>query len=219
MSDKLCNVAVAVPLRTTFTYKIPARLAAEIQVGCRVLVPFRRKFTVGVATEFVETPPAGTKLREVQKSLDIVPALNPKLLELGQWIASYYVAPIGEVYRAMLPPLTELNAQQRVVLTEAGRAAVDTALFSPSATSALKSGFSLHSNLPTALPLPTEALPLFQKLKSAKSALLLNAVIRSGVPLSDLLKFQRRGLLEIRQEVQDRKRRMQRIVAWKEAPE
>ena len=39
MTDKLCNVAVAVPLRTTFTYKISPRLAAEIQVGSRVLVP------------------------------------------------------------------------------------------------------------------------------------------------------------------------------------
>jgi primosomal protein N' (replication factor Y) (superfamily II helicase) len=218
MSDKLCNVAVAVPLRTTFTYKIPARLAAEIQVGCRVLVPFRKKSTVGVVTEFIDTPPAGARLREVQKSFDVVPALNPNLLELGQWIASYYVAPIGEVYRTMLPPLTELRAQQRVVLTEAGRAALEPTLSAPSANSASKSDFFLQSNSPTAVSLPIEALPFLQKLKSAKSALLLPAVVRSGVPLSDLLKLQRRGLLEIRQDMQDRKRRMQRIFAWKETP-
>jgi primosomal protein N' (replication factor Y) len=218
MSDKLCNVAVAVPLRTTFTYKIPARLALEVQVGGRVLVPFRKKTTVGVVTEFIDTPPPGTKLREIQKSLDLIPALNAKLLELGQWIASYYVAPIGEVYRAMLPPLTELSAAQRVVLTEAGRAALDATLSASSANSALKSDFSLQANPPTASPLPAEALPLFQKLKSAKSALLLPAAIRSGIQLPDLLKLQRRGLLEIRQEVQDRKRRMQRIFAWKETP-
>jgi primosomal protein N' (replication factor Y) (superfamily II helicase) len=218
MSDKLCNVALAVPLRTTFTYKIPDRLAAEIQIGSRVLVPFRKKSTIGVITEFIDTPPEGTKLREIQKSLDVVPALHPKLLELGQWIASYYVAPIGEVYRAMLPPLTELHAQQRVVLTEAGRAALDAAFSTPSANLALQSDFSLQANPPTASPLPTEALPFLQKLRSAKSALLLPAVIRSGVPLPDLLKLQRRGLLEIRQDVQDRKRRMQRIIAWKETP-
>ena len=215
MSDKLCNVAVAVPLRTTFTYKIPARFAAEIQTGSRVLVPFRKKSTVGVVVEFVEAPPAGTKLREIQKSLDAVPALNLKLLELGKWIASYYVAPIGEVCRAMLPPLTELQAQQRVVLTDAGRTALDATL---AASSALKTGFSLQAN-PSAIPLqPRESLTLFQQLKPAKTGLLLAAVIRSGIPLPDLLKLQRRGLLEIRQDVQDRKRRMQRIVAWKESP-
>jgi len=215
MSDKLCNVGVAVPLRNAFTYKIPTRLAREIQVGCRVLVPFGKKSTVGVVTEFIDKPPAGAKLREIQKSLDVVPALNPKLLELGRWIASYYVAPIGEVYRAMLPPLTELHAQQRVVLTEAGRAALDATL---SANCALESDFSLQSNPLTAVSLPAQALPLLQKLKSAKSGLLLPAAIRSGIPLPDLLKLQRRALLEIRQDVQDRKRRMQRIIAWKDAP-
>jgi len=214
MPDRLCNVAVAVPLRTTFTYQVPARLADEIHIGSRVLVPFRKKATVGVVTEFIDTPPPGTKLREIQKSLDLVPALNRRLLELGQWIASYYVAPIGEVYRAMLPPPTELRASQRVVLTEAGRATLSVS----SATSTSKSEFSLQANRPIVRPLPSETWALLQRLGSAKSGLLLPAVLRSGIASPDLLKLQRRGLIEIRQDVQDRKRRMQRIVAWKELP-
>ena len=192
MTDKLCNVAVAVPLRTTFTYKIPAQLVSEIQIGSRVLVPFRKKSAVGVVTELTAEAPPNAKLREIQKSLDFVPALTPKLLELGQWIANYYVAPIGEVYRAMLPPLTELHAQQRLLLTEIGR--------------------SLPDSLDNSDPLCA----LLKKLKGAKSGLLLQSAIRSGIARPDLLKLQRRGLIEIRQEVQDRKRRMQRIVAWKE---
>ena len=36
--------------------------------------------------------------------MDILPALTPKLIELGNWIAGYYLAPIGEVFRGMLPP-------------------------------------------------------------------------------------------------------------------
>ena len=195
MNDQLCNVAVAVPLRTTFTYKIPARLAAEIQIGSRVLVPFRKNSTVGVVTEWIETPPPGAKLREIQKSLDVVPALNDKLLELGKWIASYYVAPVGEVYRAMLPPLTELHLEQRVVITEAGSSFPD----------------SFDNGDPVAA--------LLKKLKSTKSGLTLQAVIRSGLRLPDLLKLQRRGIIEIRQDVQNRKRRMQRIIAWKEEPD
>jgi len=214
MPDRLCNVAVAVPLRTTFTYQVPARLADEIHIGSRVLVPFRKKAIVGVVTEFIDTPPPGTKLREIQKSLDLVPALNRRLLELGQWIASYYVAPIGEVYRAMLPPPTELRASQRVVLTEAGRATLSVS----SATSTSKSEFSLQANRPIVRPLPSETWALLQRLGSAKSGLLLPAVLRSGIASPDLLKLQRRGLIEIRQDVQDRKRRMQRIVAWKELP-
>src|SRR5258706_1171167 len=194
MNHTLCNVALAVPLRTTFTYKVPDRLVASIQPGSRVVVPFRKKSLVGVVTEWTEQAPPGTKLREIQKSLDPFPALTPGLLKLGQWIASYYVAPIGEVYRAMLPPLIELRAQQTIVLTEAGRAAASS-LFDES----------------------TASTKLFQKLRDANTPLSLQAAIRAGVPLDELLKLQRRGLIEIRQQIQNRKRRTQKIIAWKTA--
>jgi primosomal protein N' (replication factor Y) (superfamily II helicase) len=192
MPEKLCNVAVAVPLRTTFTYRVPERLALEIQPGSRVVVPFRKKSLVGVVTECVKEGPQDTKLREVQKCLDLVPALTPSLLELGRWIASYYVAPIGEVYRAMLPPLTDARAEQIVVLREDHQGARPS-LFDESAADA----------------------KLIRKLCEAKSGLPLRAAIRAGVPLDELLKMQRRGLIEIRQQIQSRKRRMQRIVAWR----
>jgi len=118
--------------------------------------------------------------------------LTPKLLELGQWIASYYVAPIGEVYRAMLPPVTELRARQIVYTTAAGLEAA-ASLFEKVAATA----------------------KLFQKLAAAREGLQLQAAIRVGVPLDELLKLQRRGLLEIRQQVHNRKRRTQKIIAWK----
>jgi primosomal protein N' (replication factor Y) len=192
MNEKLCNVALAVPLRTAFTYKVPERLAAQLQPGSRVVVPFRKKFLVGVVTEWAAQGPPDTKLREVQKCLDVIPALTKNLLDLGQWISSYYVAPIGEVYRAMLPPLMELRAQQIVRITELGRSA----------------SASLLSEI--------EAKPAFlQELQSANDGVPLQTALRSGVALSDLLKLQRRGFLEIRQQIQTRKRRTQRIVAWR----
>src|SRR5216683_2757423 len=192
MNDKLCNVALAVPLRTTFTYRVPERLAAEIQPGSRVVVPFRKKSLVGVVTEWAAQGPPDAKLREVQKCLDVIPALTKNLLDLGQWISSYYVAPIGEVYRAMLPPLMELRAQQLVRITELGRSA----------------SASLLGEI--------EAKPaLLQELQSANDGVPLQTALRSGVALSDLLKLQRRGFLEIRQQIQTRKRRTQRIVAWR----
>ena len=223
MSDDLCNVAVAVPVRTTFTYKIPAKLAPEIQPGSRVLVPFRRKSTVGVVTQLDAEAPAGTKIREIERALDVVPALTPKLLELGQWIASYYAAPIGEVYRAMLPPQTELRAEQRVVLTAAGRALFEEGPPLSSRNPGTAPAFSFGQDpqplradspdLGSASPL----LAFLEKLKDAKTGLALRAALRSGPGLRDLLGLERRGLLEIRQEIQDRRRRMQRIIAWVEA--
>jgi primosomal protein N' (replication factor Y) len=218
MNETLCNVAVGVPLRTTFTYKIPAALAAQIQPGCRVLVPFRRQSVVGVVTEVdVKAPPSSAKLREVQKALDLVPALTPKLLELGQWIASYYIAPIGEVYRAMLPPATELSANQRIALTERGRSLSEAELSTAVAESAASPTLTFEPQPPPSQLLTTALSAFWKKLKAADFGAPLQSALRAGISAADLLKLQRRGLIEIRTEVQDRKRRMQRIIAWKES--
>src|SRR5260370_42096385 len=115
-----CNVALPMPLRTTFTYAVPESLQGTVQPGSRVLVPFRKKAMVGVVVELTESAPPETKIREISRVLDFVPALPPKLIELAHWVAGDYLAPIGEVFRAMLPPVTELKSQRQIVLTEAG---------------------------------------------------------------------------------------------------
>src|SRR6201988_3945002 len=124
MTAPFCKVALPVPLRTTFTYAIPEALRESVQPGSRVLVPFRNKSLVGVVVECVQQAPKATKIREITKILDFLPALTPKLIELAHWIAGYYLAPIGEVFRAMLPPLTELKLRRESTLTAAGRAAI-----------------------------------------------------------------------------------------------
>jgi len=68
----------AVPLRTTFTYAVPEALRGSVAPGSRVLVPFRKKAMVAVVVEFVQSPPEGTKPRELTRALDFVPALTPK---------------------------------------------------------------------------------------------------------------------------------------------
>src|SRR5579864_2908221 len=123
MSFPFCNVALPVPLRNTFTYAIPEVLREVVQPGTRVVVPFRRKSLVGVVTECIPRAPENTKIRELTKILDLIPALTPKLVELAHWIAAYYLAPIGEVFRAMLPPVTELRTERQIVLTDSGSAA------------------------------------------------------------------------------------------------
>ena len=194
-----CNVAVPVPLRSTFTYGIPQPLRGTVQLGCRVLVPFRKKSIVGVVTELLERPPdtgiAPKKIRDVARVLDLIPALTPKLLELGQWIASYYVAPIGEVFRAMLPPVTELSAQRQIVLTDAGR----DLLIQGSAA-------------------PDDETRLLSELKKKKTLLPQSALAKLGIDPGLLLRLQRRGLIAIHEEVRARNQRTQRIVAWKGIP-
>jgi len=202
MTPPFCNVALPVPLRTAFTYAIPEALQETVQAGSRVLVPFRKKSMVGVVVEMAESAPPGTKIREISRVLDFVPSLTPKLIELAHWIAGYYLAPVGEVFRAMLPPVTELKSQRQIILTDAGREAV-----------ASLSGGQLSHGLSSA-----EA-AFLAKVKEKKGAVLLGPAAKLGVDAAALQRLQRRGLIEIRESVEGRKRRTQRVIAWKGAAE
>jgi len=200
MNSPYCNVALAVPLRTIFTYAVPEPLRGSVQPGSRVLVPFRQKAMVGVVVESAERAPEGTKVREITRVLDFVPALTPKLIELAQWIAGYYLAPIGEVFRAMLPPVTELKSQRQIVLTDAGREAVDS----------LSGGELSHG-------LTSREAAFLAKLKAKKGVRPLGPAARLGLDVAALHKLQRRGLIEIRESVLGRKRKTQRVIAWNAA--
>src|ERR1700674_299217 len=201
MTPPFCNVALPVPLRTTFTYAVPEALQGTLHPGSRVLVPFRKKAMVGVVVELAENAPHGTKIREITRVLDFVPALKPKLIELAQWIAGYYLAPAGEVFRAMLPPVTELKSQRQIILTDAGREAVDS----------LSGGELSHG-------LVSGEVAFLAKLKERKGTLALGPAAKLGVDASALQRLQRRGLIDIRETVEGRKRRTQRVIAWKGGP-
>jgi len=201
MTLPFCNVALPVPLRTTFTYAVPEALRGTVQPGSRVLVPFRKKAMVGVVVELAESAPAGTKIREIARVLDLVPALTPKLIELAHWIAGYYLAPVGEVFRAMLPPVTELKSQRQIILTEAGRETAES----------LSGGELSHG-------LTSQEAAFLAKLKEKKGTLSIGPAARLGVDAASLQRLQRRGLIEIREIVEGRKRRTQRVIAWKGNP-
>ena len=199
MSAEYCNVALPVPLRTTFTYAIPSALRGEVQLGSRVVVPFRKKSLVGAVVEFVNTPPAETNIRDMAKVLDLVPALTPKLLELGQWISSYYQAPVGEVFRAMLPPVTELIARRQIVLTEAGKALANH----------VKQGKFLSDLSPNERE-------VIETLLDRKGALTFSSQSKLRIDTALLQHLQKRGYVQIQETVEGRKRKVQTVIAWKD---
>ena len=121
MAGLFYDVALPVPLRQTFTYAVPGALTRDVVPGCRVVVPFRRKAMIGVALEKRDRAPDVGEIREIVEILDPLPALTPQLIELGRWIAGYYLAPVGEVFRAMLPPTVEVRPDRVLLLTNAGR--------------------------------------------------------------------------------------------------
>ena len=205
MIPRYCEVALPVPLRTTFTYAVPDSFQHENLVGRRVLVPFRNRAMVGVGLSVSETAPAVARVKEISELLDPVPALPAKLIELGRWISRYYLAPIGETFRAMLPPEIELRHDREYWLTDAGRAYFQELAASGETT-------DVETN-------ELEFLRRFEGTAEKTNTLQSAAVRRlpGGEPAAE--RFVRRGYLAAREVTHKRKTRTQKIVAWNPSKE
>ena len=113
---QFCDVALPVPLETCFTYRLNGTTPV---VGGRVLVPFRNLRLPGVVTALHDRAPS-VEAKNVVEILDAAPVLDPELMRLGEWISSYYLAPLGEVFRTMLPLSAEVKHARQFRITEAG---------------------------------------------------------------------------------------------------
>jgi len=91
-----------------------------------VIVPFREKRLCGIVTELHDREPK-FKAKPVLQVLDTVSALTPELMQLGRWIAHYYIAPIGEVLRTMLPLAAEFRRVIGYHITDKGLEALHAA--------------------------------------------------------------------------------------------
>ena len=94
------EVAVCLPLSRSFVYE----LTGPVPIGCRVVVPFRNREIEGFVVGLTKDAPANFEIQAVREVLDREPLLRPDVLELCRWISGYYLAPMGEVLKAALPP-------------------------------------------------------------------------------------------------------------------
>jgi primosomal protein N' (replication factor Y) len=98
------DIILPVPLDGYFTYSVPEQFLGSIGVGHRVLVVFgRNKHYVGVVARLHQQQPEGFEVKDVEQLIDTCPIMLPDQLRLWQWIADYYMSPIGDVYKAALP--------------------------------------------------------------------------------------------------------------------
>ncbi len=97
------DVVVPLPLEGTFTYSVPDNLIDKVQFGVRVAVTFgtSKVHTAIVVCIHNDTP--AFKVKEIIAVIDNTPMLIQQQYKLWQWISSYYLAFIGDVYNAALP--------------------------------------------------------------------------------------------------------------------
>jgi primosomal protein N' (replication factor Y) len=203
MTQRYLEVALPVPLRSAFTYAVPAACNGEELVGRRVLVPFRNRAMIGVGLAFSTRGPESKRIKEIAELLDRVPALPPKLIELGQWISRYYLAPIGEAFRAMLPPEIELRHHREYWLTVDGRAYLEDLTTNEENTDVEAAELAFLRGFEK------------QKAETPERALTETRVARMPGGAAAAEKFVRRGHLAAHESIRRRKTRTQKIVTWR----
>ncbi|MGH7566419.1 MAG: DEAD/DEAH box helicase family protein, partial [Gemmatimonadota bacterium] len=98
----LIRVALPLPLERLFTYRLDDDLPVPARAA-RVVVGFGRRRLVGFAVETTDAEPAGVRLKRIQSVLDAEPVLSETEWALAEWMARYYVAPLGLVLRLFYP--------------------------------------------------------------------------------------------------------------------
>ena len=107
------SVAVNIPSCKHFSYLVPEHLEGGVAVGKRVLVPFGRKRITGyllgaTSSTAVEQP------KEIIDILDKDPLFNEDDLKFFQWVADYYLYPLGKMLTEILPGGINVRSQQWV---------------------------------------------------------------------------------------------------------
>ncbi|MHA3045393.1 replication restart helicase PriA [Riemerella anatipestifer] len=106
------QVILPLNLKGTFTYKVPIDLQDKIALGMRVLVPFRgKKIYTGIISDLHQNTPEEFSPKEIYSILDDTPILPLPQLEFWQWLSSYYLCNLGDIYRLAFPSSLKLESE------------------------------------------------------------------------------------------------------------
>ena len=122
--SRLIEVAVPLPVFSTFTYRLPLEFEGCAVLGMRALVPFGKRIITGYVLGDAAQEP-GSELKDVIDILDPEPLFSPSDLRFYRWIADYYLYPLGLTIKTALPPGITVEYQDRVAITSQGIQALE----------------------------------------------------------------------------------------------
>lgn len=98
------DVILPLPLQDTYIYAIPPEMTGSIRRGCRVVVQFgAKKVYTAIVIKIHDQKPAFDIIKPITEVLEAYPIVNENQLQFWNWISSYYMCPLGDVYKAALP--------------------------------------------------------------------------------------------------------------------
>ena len=100
---RLVSVAVPVPFLDRLTYSVPDHLELP-PIGARVRVPVGSRTLTGCLVKQTADAPDPNGVKAIVEVLDHEPFLPPRVIELCEWVAEYYLAGIGDAIAVAMPP-------------------------------------------------------------------------------------------------------------------
>ncbi|MEL1240683.1 replication restart helicase PriA [Flavobacterium flavipallidum] len=118
------EVILPLALAKTFTYSISEAEYHYIQKGMRIAVPFgKSKILTALAVDIHQNKPTLYQAKEIHQILDEKPIVTDNQIKHWQWIASYYMCAIGDVYRNAIP--SALLLENETLITQNAGTFVD----------------------------------------------------------------------------------------------
>ncbi len=109
------EVVLPLPLNATFTYRVAEHITCKLMPGYRVIVPFgRKRYYTGIVVGVCPQAPTDFEVKNVVMVLDDKPIVRHPQLKFWQWIADYYMSPLGDVYKAAIPAGLKVESETYV---------------------------------------------------------------------------------------------------------
>lgn len=114
---KYVDVILPVPINESFTYA--TRQDDKVSVGERVIVPFgKKKIYTGIVWRIKDSIPEDvTNIKEIYSVVDSTPIIYTHQHKFWEWMASYYLCPLGDIYKAAIPSGMKLESETYVTLS------------------------------------------------------------------------------------------------------
>lgn len=178
------EVILPLSLAKTFTYAISEEEYKFIQKGMRLAVPFgKSKIYTGLAIATHQNAPVLYEAKEIHQILDEKPVVTEIQIQHWQWIASYYMCAIGDVYRGAMP--SALLLESETVISQQTSAIIDVSLLSDDeflVYEALQQQATLKVNDIIAILNKKNIFPIIQKLVDKNILVLQEAIQESYKP-------------------------------------
>ena len=119
MSGHFIDVILPIPIQKTFTYSVSKTEYEFLKKGMRVAVSFgKTKMYTGLVFKLHQIAPETYDAKDILQILDDKPIVTERQLKHWEWVSTYYMCGLGDVYRAALPSAFLLESETVIFKNE-----------------------------------------------------------------------------------------------------